>query len=185
LDSIPAITARTFLATVDRFIECQIDHEHMTVTHQGRVCRVTSYPISIEWPPRWLTGLARRPGRARTPSRPTVLPPMCALAWGLKRWDFTKGILERFLASSRCSTRKPKWRGRLTFLQVAAPSRSKLPTYQALQQQTLAEVARVNEKFGTDSWQRSSSSARIRSRRRSLSCIEPPIFAWSTASMTA
>jgi trehalose 6-phosphate synthase len=38
-------------------------------------------------------------------------------------------------------------------LQVAAPSRSKLPAYQALQQHTLSEVARVNDKFKTEHWQ--------------------------------
>ena len=144
---------QNFLATVDRFIECQIDHEHMTVTHQGRVCRVTSYPISIEWPPRWLNGLAR-PARARENTiRAHGIAADVRIGLGIERWDFTKGILERFLALESLFDKEPKWRGRLTFLQVAAPSRSKLPTYQALQQQTLAEVARVNEKFGTDSWQ--------------------------------
>ncbi len=48
---------QNFLASVDRFIECQIDHEHMTVTLRGHVCRVVPYPISIEWPPRWLAQL--------------------------------------------------------------------------------------------------------------------------------
>ena len=48
---------QNFLDTVDRFVECQIDREHMTVTLKGRVCRVASYPISIEWPPRWLAQL--------------------------------------------------------------------------------------------------------------------------------
>ena len=48
---------QNFLDTVDRFVECQIDHEHMTVTLQGHVCRVAPYPISIEWPPRWLQDL--------------------------------------------------------------------------------------------------------------------------------
>src|SRR5262249_19664009 len=48
---------QNFLATVDRFVECQIDHEHMTVTLQGRVCQVVPYPISIEWPPRQLDRL--------------------------------------------------------------------------------------------------------------------------------
>src|ERR1019366_4528000 len=45
---------QNFLATADRFIECQISQEHMTVTLQGHVCHVAPYPISIEWPPRWL-----------------------------------------------------------------------------------------------------------------------------------
>ena len=45
---------QNFLATVDRFVECQIDQERMTVALQGHVCHVSPYPISIEWPPRWL-----------------------------------------------------------------------------------------------------------------------------------
>ena len=65
---------QNFLATVDRYLECQIDHEHMTVTYAGHVCHVVPYPISIEWPPRWLAHLARRRDnagtiRARTASR--------------------------------------------------------------------------------------------------------------------
>jgi len=48
------------LDTVDRAIECKIDREHLTVTLQGHVCHVAPYPISIEWPPRWLRPYARR-----------------------------------------------------------------------------------------------------------------------------
>jgi trehalose 6-phosphate synthase len=44
-------------------------------------------------------------------------------------------------------------RGKITLLQVAAPSRSKLPAYHALQEQTLGEVKRINEKFATANWQ--------------------------------
>ncbi len=71
---------------------------------------------------------------------------------------WSAGISPR--ASSSASTR---WRpcsrssragcGKLTFLQVAAPSRSKLPAYQALQQQTVAELERINARFGNAGWQ--------------------------------
>jgi trehalose 6-phosphate synthase len=40
----------------------------------------------------------------------------------------------------------------VTLLQIAAPSRSKLPAYQALQQATLSEVERINERFATPDW---------------------------------
>jgi trehalose 6-phosphate synthase/phosphatase len=43
-------------------------------------------------------------------------------------------------------------RGNVTLLQIAAPSRSKLPAYQALQQATLSEVERINERFATADW---------------------------------
>jgi trehalose 6-phosphate synthase len=70
----------------------------------------------------------------------------------VERWDFTKGILERFLAVEKLLDEHPGWRGRLAFLQIAAPSRSQLPAYQALQQQTTAEAARINAKFGANGW---------------------------------
>jgi trehalose 6-phosphate synthase len=143
---------QNFLATVDRYIECQIDHEHMTVTHGGRVCHVAAYPISIDWPPRWL---------ARTPPASQARSNICErygfgpgvrIGIGVERWDFTKGIIERLQALEAFFERHPAWRGRLSFLQVAAPSRSQLPAYKMLQEQTMAEVERVNERFGQSGW---------------------------------
>ena len=143
---------QNFLATVDRFIECQIDQEHMTVTHQGHVCRVKAYPISIEWPPRWLADTPPQPeARANLQQRMGIRPDV-RIGLGVERWDFTKGIVERFFAIEALFEKYPQWRGRLTFVQVAAPSRSKLPAYRAVQKQTLDELKRINERFGTDSW---------------------------------
>jgi trehalose 6-phosphate synthase len=143
---------QNFLATVDRFLECQIDHEHMTVTLGGRVCRVVPYPISIEWPPRWLATLPDvSASRESVRARHGIGSNVC-LGLGVERWDFTKGIVERFLALEALLEKDRGTRGRITLLQVAAPTRSKLPAYQALQAQTLSEAARINEKFGTDDW---------------------------------
>jgi len=143
---------QNFLDAVDRFVECQIDHEHMTVTLQGRVCRVAPYPISIEWPPRWLHDL---PGvsacRAAVRERYRIGPDV-VIGLGVERWDFTKGIVERFQALEALLERNPRHRGRITFLQIASPSRSQLPAYRALQEQTQSEVERINAKFAEGDW---------------------------------
>jgi trehalose 6-phosphate synthase len=144
---------QNFLATVDRYLECQIDHEHMTVTHQGHVCRVVPYPISIEWPPRWLATQSDIPTARESVRRRYGIAPQVRLGLGVERWDFTKGIVERFLALERMLDATPQWRGRVTLMQVAAPSRSQLPAYQALQQHTLAEAQRINQKFAANGWQ--------------------------------
>jgi trehalose 6-phosphate synthase len=143
---------RNFLATVDRFVECQIDHEHMTVALQGHVCHVMADPISIEWPPRWLprmpdVRLSRRTVRARFGIAEHV-----AVGLGVERWDFTKGLSERFLALELLLEQNPRLRGQVSLLQIAAPSRSKLPAYQALQRSTLGEVERINARFATADW---------------------------------
>ncbi len=143
---------QNFLATVDRYVECQIDQEHMTVTHQGHLCRVQPYPISIEWPPRWLAHTLPVEGARTEVRRRFGIADDVRIGVGVERWDFTKGIVERFLAIEALFDKHPQWRGRLTFLQVAAPSRSRLPAYRALQQQTLDELARINARLATDRW---------------------------------
>jgi trehalose 6-phosphate synthase len=143
---------QNFLDTVDRFIECQIDREHMSVTLQGHVCRIAPYPISIEWPPRWLAQLpditaCRAAVRERHGIGADVM-----IGLGVERWDFTKGIIERFQALEVLLDNDPGHRGRICLLQIAAPSRGQLPAYQALQQHTYSEVERINSKFAQGDW---------------------------------
>ena len=143
---------QNFLDAVDRFVECQIDHEHFTVTLQGHVCRVAPYPISIEWPPRWLALLPDVAAcRAAIQQRHRIGPEVC-IGLGVERWDFTKGIIERFHALEVLLDKNPRHRGRICLLQVAAPSRGQLPAYQALQQHTYSEVERINNKFAEGDW---------------------------------
>jgi trehalose 6-phosphate synthase/phosphatase len=143
---------QNFLATLDRYIECQVDHERMTVALQGHICHVAPYPISIEWPPRWLQGLPEIPvSRSAVRARYGIAEHVI-LALGVERWDFTKGVIERCLALELLLEQDPRLRGQVTLLQIAAPSRSKLPAYQALQRATLAEVERINARFATEQW---------------------------------
>ncbi|MFZ5461985.1 MAG: alpha,alpha-trehalose-phosphate synthase (UDP-forming), partial [Pseudomonadota bacterium] len=143
---------QNFLATVDRYVECQIDREHMTVTIHGHVCRVAAYPISIEWPPRWLEQLPGVDACRQDVCRRFGLPADIAIGIGVERWDFTKGIVERFQAFEKMLERHPRWRGKVSLLQVAAPTRGKLPVYQALRQETEAVAEGINRKWGTESW---------------------------------
>jgi alpha,alpha-trehalose-phosphate synthase [UDP-forming] len=141
-----------FLATAEQLLECRVDHERMTVTMEGHVCRVAAHPISIEWPPPQLKALpAVAVSRARIRRRHGIGSNV-HLGVGVERWDFTKGIVERLHALEALLARRPDLRGRIVLLQVAAPSRASLPAYQALQRQTLAEVERINARFTSSSW---------------------------------
>jgi trehalose 6-phosphate synthase len=143
---------QNFLATVDRFVECQIDHEHMTVTFQGHVCRVAPYPISIEWPPRWMQGVPEIAACRESVRRVYDIGDGVCLGLGVERWDFTKGIIERFHALEALLDKNPRNRGRITLLQVAAPSRSRLAAYHELQEHTRSEALRINAKFSEGRW---------------------------------
>jgi trehalose 6-phosphate synthase len=67
--------------------------------------------------------------------------------------DYTKGILERFLAVERLLELQPEWIGTFSFIQIAAPSRSKIEQYQQLTQQVIASAERINQRFGREGYQ--------------------------------
>ena len=50
----------------------------------------------------------------------------------------------------RALERFPDLRGRFTFVQLAAPSRSAIESYRALDDRVEAQVARIQQRFGTD-----------------------------------
>lgn len=142
-----------FFETVDRFVESRIDREHATVMLAGHETMVRPYPISIEWPPKGLIG--QRPvAECRTRVRETLgLPPDARLAVGIERFDYTKGILDRMRAIDLLLTSMPEWRGKFTFVQVAAPTRSKLASYRGLQEEAMALAEEINMRHGDGSYQ--------------------------------
>lgn len=137
-----------FLDTVDRFLEARISRDDSTVRYGGKTTAVRSYPISIEWPSRWVAG---QPSIARC--RENVLKRHglhegIRIGIGVDRMDYTKGIMERFRAVERLFELKPEWRGKLCFIQIAAPSRSSIPQYQAFQQEVVQLAETLNAKYG-------------------------------------
>lgn len=141
-----------FLDSVDRLLECRIDREHSTATTGGQVTLVKPYPISIAWPP---AALAGQPPVAACRAQVRAahgLAPDSLLAVGVERFDYTKGIADRFRAVECLLDRHPEWRGRFTLLQIAAPSRSRLPSYRHTQEEALALATTINQRFGRDDW---------------------------------
>jgi trehalose 6-phosphate synthase len=134
---------------VDRFIESRIDREEGSVTLGGHETLIRPYPISIEWPPKALENqppIEECRSRVRTANG---LSPDHKLAVGIERFDYTKGILDRMRSIDLLLENEPQWRGRFTFLQVAAPTRSKLPTYQQLQNEAVALADEINARHGS------------------------------------
>jgi trehalose 6-phosphate synthase len=142
-----------FFDTADRFLEARVDRETFTISYGGNPTEVRRYPISIEWPPAALQLQApvdecRQRVRERLGIGADV-----KLGVGVDRLDYTKGILERFMAIERLLELEPRWVGQFSFIQVAAPSRSSIDEYQNLDAKVRALAARINERFGTASYQ--------------------------------
>jgi len=81
------------------------------------------------------------------------LKPKALLGVGVDRLDYTKGVEERLLAVELLLEKHPEFRGRFSFAQVAAPSRTKIERYSLLNDAIEALAARINERFGSEDYQ--------------------------------
>ena len=136
-----------FLETVDAAIEARVDWEHFAVVRGQHTTYVKPFPISVA--PQFID----EPPRT---SRETLLADLGIapefLGIGVERMDYTKGLPERFRALQRFFERYPEYRERLTFVQLAAPSRSRIPRYRALEEEVDAVVGEINAALGTGQW---------------------------------
>jgi trehalose 6-phosphate synthase len=141
-----------FVDTVDRLLEARVDREAFTISYGGKLTAVKRYPISIEWPlPAGLVRDAGQDYRAAVRER-HHLGPGHAIGIGIDRMDYTKGILERFLAVERLLELQPQWIGRFTFIQIAAPTRSAIEQYREFEVQLRALAERINARFAREGY---------------------------------
>jgi trehalose-6-phosphate synthase len=143
-----------FLETVDRVVESRVDREHFSVLRQDHRTLVRPFPISVAFGDdhaaennnhgfNYLerSALFRALGVEAT-----------FMGVGVDRVDYTKGILERFLAIERFLEKYPSYQGKFTFVQIGAPSRTHIKRYHDLLAEVEAEAERINWRFQGGKW---------------------------------
>ncbi|HEY7409352.1 MAG TPA: trehalose-6-phosphate synthase [Vicinamibacteria bacterium] len=139
---------QNFIDGVDRYLEARIDRENAAVVQGPGTTLVRPYPISIEWPARWMDGLPPVDECRRAVRAELGLDPGTLLGLGVDRLDYTKGIEERLLAVERLLERYPRYRERFVFVQIAAPSRTEIERYRQLSERVHGIAERINSRFG-------------------------------------
>jgi len=143
-----------FLQTVDRVVESRVDWEHFSVLRQDHRTMVRPFPISVdltddeptEGDKQGVTSLERASLMRSVGAEGTLL------GIGVDRVDYTKGILERFLAIERFLEKYPTYQGKFTFVQIGAPSRTHIKRYHDLLAEVEAEADRINWRFQAGKW---------------------------------
>jgi trehalose-6-phosphate synthase/HAMP domain-containing protein len=136
-----------FLETVDRAVEARIDWEQFSVARNQHVTLVKPFPISVA--PRFVD---EPPASSRAALLTELGIDVEFLGVGVERIDYTKGLPERFAAIQRFFVQHPDYRGRLTFVQLAAPSRSRIARYRALEEELEQLAGQINGELGSGSW---------------------------------
>ncbi|PWT89581.1 MAG: trehalose-6-phosphate synthase [Blastocatellia bacterium] len=142
-----------FLQSVDRAVESRIEWEHFAVNREDHLTVVQPFPISVDFAE---SALQDSTSESAYMDRAALFKELGVeasfLGVGVERVDYTKGILERFLALERLFEKYPMYVGKLTFVQIGAPSRTHIKRYHELLAEVGAEAERINWRFQTGNW---------------------------------
>jgi trehalose 6-phosphate synthase len=108
------------------------------------------YPASIEWPSPWEAGTPPAESCKRDILQALGLRPDVQLGVSVDRLDYTKGLEEKFAAIENLLERFAEFRASFAFVQLAQPTRGRLPAYRDLRARVCAAAVRINLRFGTD-----------------------------------
>jgi len=143
-----------FLETVNNSLESRVIWENFSVKIGNQFTLVKPFPISIAFT---LKDYENDNRDATSPVAAELLKQHGINAQymgiGVDRIDYTKGLIEKFLAIERFFEKNPSYRGKFTFVQIGAPSRSLLKTYADTISAVENEANRINWKFKIKNWQ--------------------------------
>jgi trehalose-6-phosphate synthase len=141
-----------FMDTVDRSLESRIDRDRYEVHYNGHATAVRPFPISVDFDEFSLRaqdiGIEKEINKIRFSLglRDEVI------GLGLERFDYTKGIPDRFKAIDRFFEKYPQFLGKMVFIQAGVPSRIQIEAYKTLNLDIENLVKQINWKYRAEGW---------------------------------
>ena len=136
-----------FIETVGNEIESRIDYEQFSIFRGTHKTAIKPFPISIAFP-----GSAEGHAEPSNKALDALGIRGEYLVLGVDRLDYTKGILERFKGIEFLLDTHPEYKGNLTLLQIASPTREAVEKYREYAIRVTEEAERINKKFSTNGW---------------------------------
>ena len=143
--------ANAFLECCDQILGAEVDRDRRQVSHRGHVTSVGVHPLGVD------ADQLRRRG-----SEPDVQARLAMLARDTRgkklivridRTELSKNILRGLEAYRELLVTHPEWRGRVTHLVFAYPSRQDIPLYRKYMASVTRMAAKISREFGTEEWQ--------------------------------
>jgi trehalose 6-phosphate synthase len=141
-----------FLETANRALESRVEWDHFSVNRESHLTLVRPFPISVAPADEPHSGDRLSANAQREALFKELGVEALYLGVGVDRLDYTKGILERFLAIERFLDRYPRYQGKFSFVQIGAPSRTHIKRYHDFLGEVDSEAERINWRFRTERW---------------------------------
>jgi trehalose 6-phosphate synthase len=128
----------------------EVATHHKSIKSKGRRTRIGAFPISID------TAEVARQSQAAMGNATSrrLLSSMEGrkLAIGVDRLDYSKGLPRRFEAFGEFLSRHREWHARVSFLQIAPPSRQEVPEYRQLRSRLERIAGATNGRYADPDW---------------------------------
>lgn len=136
-----------FIETVGRELESLIDLEQFSIKRANHTSYVKPFPVSIPFP----NGPTPNDSEIKQLAKNLNIKTKY-IGIGVDRLDYTKGLLEKIKGIELFLKKYPEYLEHFTFVQLAAPSKSKIETYQNFVEKVDKETERVNSLYKRKGW---------------------------------
>jgi trehalose 6-phosphate synthase/phosphatase len=142
--------AKNFLSCVHECLDAEVSVNPPAVFYNGRRTLIKDFSIGIDYEKFNGMALSPRTGRLMKKIKKKYELPVY-LGLGVDRLDYTKALLKRLQAIDLFFEKYGRFKSKVTFLQVAIPTRLQEP-YISYKQSVEKLIAKINEKYARDGW---------------------------------
>jgi trehalose 6-phosphate synthase len=142
--------ADSFLDCCEAILGAEVDRARQRVTYRGHVTGIGVHPLGVD--------ADELIGRASEPDVQARVTTLAEAARGRKlivridRTELSKNIVRGLAAYRELLITHPEWRGRVTHLAFAYPSRHDLPEYREYTASVQRVASEISAEFGTEDW---------------------------------
>ncbi|TSA55209.1 MAG: bifunctional alpha,alpha-trehalose-phosphate synthase (UDP-forming)/trehalose-phosphatase [Planctomycetaceae bacterium] len=136
---------RHFLSSVSRIIG--LEHMLGNISVANRVVKVDAFPMGIDYEK--YSRAIDNPGVEKEANKIRSKIGERKIILSIDRLDYSKGIIERLEAFDLFLSENPQYRGAVTLIMVAVPTRTGVEDYRKLRSRLEQLVGRINGEYGT------------------------------------
>jgi trehalose-6-phosphate synthase len=141
-----------FMDTVARALESKTDNETSEISYNSHKTAICAFPISVDFDEFSLGAQQPEVEKEIVKLKASLGIRDEIIGMGIERYDYTKGIPERFKALDRFFHNNPEYIKRLVFIQAGVSSRTEIEAYKSLNREIENMVKAINFKYGDGSW---------------------------------
>ena len=142
--------ADAFLDCCEAVLGAEVDRAGRTVRHRGHTTTVGVHPLGVD-----AAELRERAAAADVQAHVTALASAAGgrkLIVRIDRTELSKNIVRGLAAYRELLVTQPEWRGQVTHLAFAYPSRHDLPEYREYTASVQRLARQITDEFGTEDW---------------------------------